>query len=76
MTEESARRCILRQWRPRHREAGRYAPSAERSGLPEMETVRSEPPGHGAHLAFVCFQCDFLGQHNVADWQTTNRHET
>jgi hypothetical protein len=51
------------------------ARSAERSGLPEMETVRSEPPGYGAHLAFVCFQRDLLGEHNVSDRQSADRHE-
>src|SRR5258708_8035622 len=54
----------------------RSAPSAERSGLPEMETIRSEPPGHGAHLAFACFQRDLLREHNVSDRQSADRHET
>jgi hypothetical protein len=54
----------------------RSAPSAERSGLPEMETIRSEPPGHGAHYAFACFQRDLLREHNVSDRQSADRHET
>ncbi|WP_213285097.1 hypothetical protein [Bradyrhizobium sp. sGM-13] len=37
------------------------AASAERSSLSEMETVRSEPPGNGARLAFACFQGNLLG---------------
>jgi len=41
-----------------------------------METVRSEPPGHGAHLAFACFQRDLLGEHNISDRQGADRHET
>src|SRR5258705_217216 len=55
---------------------GQSAQSAERSGLPEMETIRSEPPGHGAHLAFACFQRDLLREHNVSDRQSADRHET
>jgi hypothetical protein len=54
----------------------RSAPSAERSGLSEMETVRSEPSGHGAHLALACFQRDLLGEHDVSDRQSADRHET
>src|SRR5215475_1733832 len=55
---------------------GRDTPSAERSGLPKMVTLGSEPPGQDAHLVFACFQCDLLGKHHVADWQITDRCET
>ena len=41
-----------------------------------METVRREPPGHGAHLAFACFQRDLLGEHYISDRQSADRHET
>jgi hypothetical protein len=44
--------------------------------LPEMEAVRSEPPGHSARLALACFQRDLLGEHHVSDRQSADRHET
>src|SRR5258708_33633337 len=44
---------------------GQSAPSAERSGLPEMETIRTDPPGHATHPAFPCFQRDLLRAHNL-----------
>ena len=44
--------------------------------MPEMETIRSEPPGHGPHLALACFQRDLLREHNVSDRQGADRHET
>jgi hypothetical protein len=41
-----------------------------------METVRREPPGHSAYVDFTCFQRDLLGEHDVSDRQTADRHET
>lgn len=50
-------------------------PSAERSGLPEMETARSELPGYSEHLGFACFQRYLLGQHDISDRQGADWHE-
>lgn len=41
-----------------------------------METVRSEPPSHSAHLAFACLQRDLLGAHHISDRQSADRPET
>src|SRR6476620_1726453 len=80
MTAESARHCILRQWRPRHREASRRQRRDARRQPRGRDCLKWKPLGVNllttAHLAFACFQCDFLGEHNVSDWQTTNWHET
>jgi hypothetical protein len=53
-----------------------FAPSAERSGLPEMERVGSEFPGHGVHVALACFKRNLLGEHDVSDRQSADRQET
>jgi hypothetical protein len=44
--------------------------------LPEIRTVRYESLANSARLAFACFQSDFLGEHNVANRQRADRHET
>jgi hypothetical protein len=41
-----------------------------------METVRSEPSGHSPHVAFARFQGDLLGEHDVSDRKSADRHET
>src|SRR5437867_4492344 len=54
----------------------RSAASAERSGLSEMEIVRSEPAGHGPRLVLACLQRDLLGEHDISNRQRADRHET